>query len=246
MKKNGATPTFSALVLSWNELDVVKKTIERLKKEPIEIWVVDNGSEDGTQKYLKTQILDGINVIQLPENIGAGPARNKVLYQFNGDYLLMLDGDICYIPGSIKPMRKILDNLPKNAYCLGIHNSRWDGTDVFEESHQKWERPGLVKCDFPMAWTQYGLFKGSIIRNFRFPEKGPFYGPGYGYEDDYLNALLEEAGYKSYYCDHPLYYHKAHSGREQFKDERDRNEEARKEALKKRFPNYKHWMEVVA
>ncbi len=229
----------AALALSWNEKDILKDTVRRLKNEPIEIWVVDNGSTDGTQEWLKTQ--SGINVIQLKENIGAGPARNKVIENFKADYLLMLDGDIMYIPESAFGLREELEELPEDAYCLGIHTyRRWDGTPNREESTQRWNGAGNIRDTVSIAWTQYGLFKGDLIRKNKFPDKGVFYGPGYGYEDDWVNALMEKDGHKAYYCDKPLYYHHAHkTTRSKIKT----NQDARRKALYKNFPGYVHWMD---
>jgi len=231
-----AVPKISALVLSWNELDVVRKSVNRLKKEPIEVWVVDNGSTDGTQEWLKKQ--KGINVIQLPKNMGACVARNRVIERFSGDYLLMLDSDILYIPKSAFGLYEILVKLPKNAYCLGIHNERWDGTQDISEADKEWVGAGRVLNNFAIAWTQYGLFKGDLIRKYKFPEYGIWGKAGYGYEDDYLNALMEKHGYVSYHCTKPLYYHKAHTTK---RSGIKTHEAERREELYKRFPDYVHW-----
>jgi glycosyltransferase involved in cell wall biosynthesis len=230
----------SVLVLSWNELETVKKSVERLKKEPHEIWVVDNDSQDGTKEWLKTQ--KGINIIQLPENMGAAYARNRIIEKFTGDYLLMLDGDIVYIPNSAQALKEALEKLPKDAYCLGIHNESWDGASKWSEANHDWPGIGRIKSHFAIAWTQYGLFKGELVRKYPFPEHKEFGKAGYGYEDDYMNAQMEEKGYKSYHCTRPLYYHDAHKTSQIMGEKKKKeSEEKRREVFLKDYPNYVHW-----
>ena len=244
--KESSSDKISLLVLSWNQLETVKKTVDNALKDGLEVWVVDNGSKDGTQEYL--QSVKGINVIQFTENMGISYARNRVIERFTREYLLMIDGDIVYIPGSAKMLLFDLTLLPKNTYCLGIHYSdngeRWDGFSE-EESDKEWKGAGFIKNDIAIAWTQYGIFKGDLIRKYKFPEYGVFYGPGWGFEDDWIHAKLEEDGYISAYCTSPKYYHNnPHSSMDAVKEENGTSlHNERKEELKRRFPGYLHWEE---
>ena len=236
----------SSLILSWNQLKTVKMSVENMRKDKLDIWVVDNGSKDGTQEYLKNQ--KDINVIQFEKNMGISYARNRVIEAFKRKYLLMLDGDIVYIPGSADGMVFEIQKLSLKCYCFGIHNIKngednWGGTQDYKKSTKKWENIGLIYRNIPIAWTQYGLFKGDIIRRYKFPEYGPYFGPGYGFEDDWIHAKLEEDGYESDYCTAPLYYHsKPHHGETDLTDNNIPSKIAeRREELFKRFPDFKHW-----
>lgn len=232
-------------ILSWNQLDTVKMSVEAARADDLEVWVVDNGSTDGTQDYLKT--LKGVNVVQFARNMGISYARNRVIERFTKDYLLFLDGDIVYIPDSARHMLFELTCLPPQTYCLGIHSmvngaDVWDGFTL-EEADKRWTRTGEVRNDIAEAWTQYGLFKGDIIRKYKFPEYGVFYGPGWGFEDDWINAKLEEDGYVPAYCTGPKYYHKnAHASMDASAKEAGCDiHHLRREELERRFPNYVHW-----
>jgi hypothetical protein len=171
-----------------------------------------------------------------------------VIEKFTRDYLLMIDGDIVYIPGSAKMLLFDLTLLPSNTYCLGIHHheetERWDGFSE-EESDKEWTGAGFIKNDIAIAWTQYGIFKGDLIRKYKFPEYGVFYGPGWGFEDDWIHAKLEEDGYISAYCTSPKYYHNnPHSSMNAVKEENGTSlHDERKSELKRRFPGYLHWEE---
>lgn len=229
----------SALILSWNEFPMVKESVLRMSKDNIEIWVVDNGSTDGTQEWLNSN-KHLTNSILFKTNMGISVARNAAIKEFTGDYLLMLDGDIEYIPGSAEGLRETLTDLPKDTYCLGI--CCLNGVENRTLVTDKWIGAGEIRDDIAIAWTQYGLFKGDMIRKHHFPEQGAFTGPGWGYEDDYLNAEMEALGYKTYYCTRPLYYHEKHTGQKNLKAEGVNPRFAeRMRILTSAFPDYIKW-----
>lgn len=229
----------SILVLSWNQLKTVKVTIKNALADGLEVWVVDNGSTDGTQEYLKT--VEGIHTILFDKNMGISYARNRVIENFTRDYLMMIDGDIAYIPKSAEGMIFELSMMHPSAYCLGIHNlENGEGSPTFEGSDKVFPGLGVVSDDFPIAWTQYGLFKGDIIRKYKFPEYGVFYGEGWGFEDDWIHAKLSEDGYTSLYCTKPFYWH---NDPHTIRDTAASRHNERREELQKRFPSYVHWSE---
>lgn len=231
----------SVCVLSWNELETLKKSIPVMLEDKLDVWVADNGSTDGTQAWLKEQ---NVKTVLFDNNMGISYARNRVIEQFKGKYLLMIDGDIKYIKGSAEGLWEELECLPDNAYCLGIHNKVWAGTDDESKATPKWDGSGEIKNVTAIAWTQYGLFRGDIIRRYKFPEYGVWYGRGYGFEDDFIHAKLEEDGYESYFCNKPFYYHDKHRTAQQFsKEEYEKSMNDRKEELLKRFPGFVHWSE---
>jgi hypothetical protein len=154
----------------------------------------------------------------------------------------MLDADILYMPGSAEAMKYELEALPQNAYCFGIRNDRWDGTQVEEEAHKSWPGTGNITQKTAIAWTQYGIFKADICRKYKFPEYGVFFGPGYGFEDDWMHAKLEEDGFGAYECDLPLYYHDKHKTMQLLPPEQyEASMAERQQELKRRFPNFVHW-----
>lgn len=234
-----STPSVDVIILNLNEIDVVRDSIRRLLKEPWNIIVVDNGSDDNSKDVLRGT--PGITLVDCAENHGASVGRNAGLDVSTADYVFLLDGDILYIPGTIE---NLIPLMPEDAGCLGVHNSqRWDGTGAPEDADLRW--PGVVTApnnDFPMAWTQYGLFRGDLLRTIRFYDEGVFGEAGGGYEDDWLYHEMKERGYESYYVDGVLYYHERHGGQRWLdaKAMKNRNEE-RKAIFNKRWG--KSWHE---
>lgn len=83
-------------ILTWNRLDVLKKTLRLFFKfngKYSDIIFLDNGSSDGTVKWLKKQNYD---VIVLPKNLGVYrgtmPLWNKA-YERGYEFILNLQDD---------------------------------------------------------------------------------------------------------------------------------------------------------
>lgn len=234
-----------AIILNLNEINVVRESIRRLKKEKdINIIVVDNGSDDESKEVLRGT--EGITLVDLHENKGPSVGRNAGLDHSSAEYVFLLDGDILYIPGTIQGLLDIMEDEDYTG-CIGVHNPRrYDGTQQRDEAHIRWpQAPGTPYKDFDMAWTQYGLFRGDLLRKLRFYDQGVFGEAGIGYEDDWLWHAMKQAGYDSYYVPDVLYYHERHGGA-RFLEARGlpvRSDE-RYEIFKKHW-NSKAWNEKV-
>lgn len=222
----------SALVLNWNELEVVKDSVRRLLKECDEVIVVDNGSTDGSKEYFHkkagtvlipdqqlkfTAGNQKLTFIDWPENVGSSVGRNLGLAIAKGDYMFLIDGDILYVPGTIAEYIKILEAYP-DAACVGQNSLQnvakygHNGTTSPLEADIRFDEDYTISDWFPMAWTQYGLFRGDLLREIRFVTEPPFDGPGHGYEDDWLYHEFKDRDLVSLATDKPLYYHMAHTG----------------------------------
>lgn len=225
----------TAIVLSWNNLNVVKDSIRRLKRD-CPFIVVDNGSTDGSQLYFADH-LKPEEYIQMGYNAGNCLSRNEGIKKVKTKYFFLLDGDILYVPGSIKVLETILDKYPKCG-CVGVHNNGsvrkygFNGTPNILEADIKAE-PAPIFEGFPMAWTQYGLFRKT---DQKFPDFDPFDTAGIGYEDDWYYQEMKSNGLESYYIEKPLYFHDAHAGkRELTRAKNEFREEERKAAFVKKF-----------
>lgn len=225
-----------AIVLSWNNLDTLKGTIRRLRKE-VPVTVVDNGSTDGTRLYLADLGKD-INYIQMGENVGSSIARNMAIKQVKNPYFFLIDGDILYVPDSIKYLLKIIEKHPECG-CVGVNDpsivaeTGMNGVlDEFDADIRA-KPPRQVFKGFPMAWTQYGLFRNN---GQLFPEEYPFDRGGMGYEDSWFYQEMKEKGLDSYFITRPIYYHNAHAGhRELERLNQPTLEDERREAFHRRF-----------
>mgnify|MGYP002633811425 CR=1 FL=1 len=86
----------SAIVVNWNGKDVLSECLQSLLKqeyEDLEIWVSDNGSEDGSQAMLK-ESFPSVHLLENGKNLGFGSAVNRALEKAQGDYFLFLNNDL--------------------------------------------------------------------------------------------------------------------------------------------------------
>ncbi len=207
----------SAVTLCWNELEIAKDTVRLLLKEDHEVILVDNGSTDGSKEYF-SQISDPkFKFIDLPKNMGASVGRNKGIDACTGKNIFLIDGDILYIKGTIDEYQKVLDAYP-DAGCVGQNSQKLlnelGHNGVLDPSQADYRMSNDYEIEdwFPMAWTQYGLFRGDMLRKLKFPTVKEFGKAGYGYEDDWLYHDMKRLGWSSLSVDKPVYYHHAHSG----------------------------------
>lgn len=89
----------SVIVACYNQLDYTQKFFNGWRQHldwnaDIEFIVVDNGSTDGTSKYLKDHDFNVLTVITNQKNLGVAPAWNQGAAIAKGKYLLVLNNDI--------------------------------------------------------------------------------------------------------------------------------------------------------
>lgn len=206
-----------AVIICLDQAHVVCRSARRLLKEGNRVIIVDNGSEpEHTEQLVQLgETYPEIKLVLLGENTGPSVGRNAGLDYTVSERVFLLDGDILYIPGAIAGLSSLMDSLP-DAGCVGVHNVHsWDGTRSVEEADPRWPTdPAGPLADFPMAWTQFGLFDGELLRRVRFYAEGVFGVAGNGYEDNFLYLDILKAGLKSYYVPNVLYYHEAHGGQD--------------------------------
>lgn len=103
MAKGGAA-VISVILVTYQSMRVLPDCLDSLEKcssrDQLELWIVDNQSQDGTwewvQRYQNEKCskpyLD-IHVLQLAENKGFAYANNRALEKAKGDYFLLLNPD---------------------------------------------------------------------------------------------------------------------------------------------------------
>ena len=125
----------SAVVVTYNRLELLKENISALKNQtyPInKIILVNNNSTDGTTDYInKTFVKDGLfNIINLEKNIGgAGGFYEgiKEAVKIGSDWVWIMDDDTVPTPTALeKLVNKI--NIVKNTGFLGSSVLFTDGT----------------------------------------------------------------------------------------------------------------------
>lgn len=96
---------------------------------PIEIIIVDNGSTDGSVKYLKDLKIKNykLKIIYNSDNLGFGKANNQGIKIAQGKYIMLLNSDTIVKPGAIELLVEYLDTHPVTA-VVGPKLLNVDGT----------------------------------------------------------------------------------------------------------------------
>jgi len=104
----------SIIIPVYNEVNTLKSIISLLAELPVEkeIIIVDDGSSDGTRKFLKDHIegkLEGA-VLYHEKNCGKGAALRTGFNVASGDIIVIQDADLEYHPSDIpKLLQPILE-----------------------------------------------------------------------------------------------------------------------------------------
>lgn len=111
-----AQPLVSTVVTTYNRPQLVQRAIcsvTRQTYEPLEIIVVEDGSDSGVKSWLEGKNLRKVRYVQHEENKGLAAARNTGLKLAQGEYIAYLDDDDEWKPTRIEKQIKLLQQLTR-------------------------------------------------------------------------------------------------------------------------------------
>lgn len=85
----------SIIIPTFNSKKYLERCIESLLKQSyknIEIIIIDDGSNDGTEELINKKYLNNVQYIK-QHNLGVSAARNKGIEIATGDYIFFIDAD---------------------------------------------------------------------------------------------------------------------------------------------------------
>ena len=127
---------FSIIVPVYNVQSYLRAAVESVLGqdfEDFEVVIVDDCTPDHSGQIADelARADSRIRVLHLEKNVGLGEARNTGVEASRGDYILFLDGDDTFAPGSLKAIAEKLqrNQLPE---ILIYNYSRvwWDGKEA--------------------------------------------------------------------------------------------------------------------
>jgi GT2 family glycosyltransferase len=101
-------PPVAVVIPSWNSLDLLPSCLGSLQEQGVEpeLFVVDNGSSDGSVEYLRQE---GVPHLALPQNIGFAPAMNLGVAHTAAPAILALNADAVLQPGCLGALLAALE-----------------------------------------------------------------------------------------------------------------------------------------
>jgi GT2 family glycosyltransferase len=216
----GARPLVSVVIPSWNgrhHLEQCLPSLVRQSYQPLEIIVVDNGSDDGTVEWLR-QAWREVKVLDLPENIGFAAGVNAGLEVALGRYIALLNNDTEAEPDWIDQLIAVAEqhheagmiasklklwNDRTRLHSAGDYYSvsgRPGNRGVWQEDDEQWRRE---------AWVFAPCAGAALYRRELFDTVGLF--------DERFGSYLEDidlawraqlAGFKCRFAPHAVVYHR--------------------------------------
>ncbi|MCM3440410.1 glycosyltransferase family 2 protein [Metabacillus halosaccharovorans] len=215
------------IIPTYNHADRLRHTLEHLALQEgideTEVIVVNDGSIDGTAKYVDHLTYKWLTVVH-QENKGRSQARNNGLKRAKSNYVLFLDSDILLCPGYLKELLAAQNKNP-GIYFGDLFNIHFDKTercvsllrkqktkDGAKEQLKKLEKVDLLvnMARYFKMWhpEQKVGWPCLTAANFSAPlsilkKAGPFDEnfTGWGVEDHEYAFRLNETGAEIYYLD---------------------------------------------
>lgn len=123
-------PKVLIIVPAYNEQDCIVETVKRIKETGYDYVVVNDGSKDNTLKLCRE---NGINVLDLPQNLGIGgavQAGHKYAQHYGYAIDVQVDGDGQHDPSYIPQLVKMIED----GADLAIGSRFVEETDGFQST----------------------------------------------------------------------------------------------------------------
>lgn len=105
----------SVVIPNWNGLNFLETCLDALRAQThteIDVIIVDNASEDGSQDFIKTHYPD-VMLIELSENTGFTGACNAGMEQAQGEIIALLNNDTEVDPDWAKEVCNAFERYPE-------------------------------------------------------------------------------------------------------------------------------------
>lgn len=97
-------PLVTVAIVSWNTRDLLRRCLGSVAPEiasgRCEVWVVDNGSSDGSPELVRAEF-PGVRLVASTDNLGFGAAVNLVADQTDAPWLAVANADVALRDGAL-------------------------------------------------------------------------------------------------------------------------------------------------
>lgn len=178
----------SIIILTYNQKALTMRCLESLRPQyyddGIEIILVDNGSDDGTEAEVRTNF-PKVKYLKRENNTGVAAGRNFGLKHASGSLLMLLDNDTIVPAGAIDGLKHYMDSHPKT----GLVAPRLTNTEGMIQKSWK-DYPGLgVKIKNVLSKGKNDHYASKFVNK----ELEPFY--VIGASQMFRREVLEKTGF---------------------------------------------------
>ena len=141
------SPTIDVVIPTYNSMPWLPLAVESVLKQTyknIKVYVVDDGSTDGTAKYIKTIKDKRLHYIK-KANGGVSSARNAGIAEASSDFIAFLDADDVWYPEKLQKQFELIKKDNGVGLVYG-HHYIIDEEGVILRNHRTWKR-GYIADD---------------------------------------------------------------------------------------------------
>lgn len=129
------------VLLSWNHPELTRPCVESILANttvPSRLIIVDQGSDDQTQRYLKSIRSNSdvtVEIIWNPANVGYPKGMNQGLHRATAPYVCFLNNDILVPPGWLEELIAVAESDPS----IGLVNPSSNTFGIVPPSGTDWQ-----------------------------------------------------------------------------------------------------------
>ena len=120
--------------MTWNSRDLVPSSLASLPPD-VDVFVVDNASEDGTADYVEGSHPD-VRLIRNESNRGFAAAVNQAAAESSSEYLLLLNPDAELCSGALASLVSFADSRPSIGAVSALVVDRGGEPEMFSGGRQ--------------------------------------------------------------------------------------------------------------
>jgi N-acetylglucosaminyl-diphospho-decaprenol L-rhamnosyltransferase len=113
-------PSLDIVIVSYQSRDHLRECLTSLREHnlraPTRVFVVDNGSTDGTIEMIRRDF-PGIDLHAAEENLGFSKANNLAIRRGDGRYVLALNPDTRVVDGGLDALIRLMEEQPAIGIC---------------------------------------------------------------------------------------------------------------------------------
>jgi len=166
----GFWPDLSVIIVNWNTKELLLNCLESfyrtVRNLTFEIFVVDNGSNDGSPDLVRKTFPE-IELIQNQKNLGFARANNEALRKSKGRHALLLNTDVILTNGAVEKLVEFMDSNPTvgiaGGQLINGDGSKQNSFDNFPSLATEVLNKSLLRIFFPTRYPSKRVSYSSPI-----------------------------------------------------------------------------------